>query len=78
METPPSKARIPLALWPQHAPHPEEDYLLSILLLGDAERGLHYRWALHEGAAHNFIPFVFWRCVSQEKESSFFIIDSFL
>jgi hypothetical protein len=53
-----SDARMPLARWPQDAPHPDEEYILSLLI----ERG-DYRWALHQSADEAFFPIIFWRCV---------------
>lgn len=49
-------ARIPLAVWPDSAPHVKEEYFVTVLC-GEMQ----FRWALHEGSTTDFFPTLFWR-----------------
>jgi hypothetical protein len=47
---------IPLAVWPDSAPHIKEEYFVTVLC-GEMQ----FRWALHEGSTTDFFPTLFWR-----------------
>jgi hypothetical protein len=48
--------KIPVAVWPDSAPHVKEEYFVTVLC-GEMQ----FRWALHEGSTTDFFPTLFWR-----------------
>jgi hypothetical protein len=52
------KNGLAIAEWPQDAPHPSEDSIMSVVC-----GNTHLHWAVHSGKADNFSPILFWRWV---------------
>jgi hypothetical protein len=47
---------IPYAVWPDHAPHAEEDCIIMVIAFESQ-----YRWAVFRRHENEFHPTVYWR-----------------